>query len=188
MYVMGTTQRGAPNQKRFLYFAYGSNLCLTQMYRRCNGARAIRYKDTGRLATIELPDHQLEFFLHADVQVKLGASVIGGLFSVTHADLVALDRYEGVGSGYYRRARQSFVDAEDDRHEFIFYEMMGHASKNGAPMQNYYDVCLEGYREWDIPTTQLEEALERSLARTPKSKLRTGDLEIDPSTTLKVRT
>lgn len=153
---------------------------MTQMYRRCPNARAIRYEDTGRLATVELPDYRLEFMLHADVQPCAGNSVIGGLYSVTKYDLEQLDRYEGVAAGYYRRMKQTLADQDGVIHEFIFYAMCGHPSKNGAPTQAYYDICAEGYREWDIPLNQLEEARVRALAHTPKTNLRTGDLVVDP--------
>ena len=78
------------------YFAYGSNLCVDQMTRRCPGAHDPR--------PAVLPDH--DWLINergvATVEPFAGSAVHGVVWRVTAADLEVLDRAEGVPSRYRR--------------------------------------------------------------------------------------
>src|SRR3954454_18755375 len=77
------------------YFAYGSNLHLAQMAKRCPAAVSL-----GRM---KLPDHRLVFRGVADCIPVPGAVTYGGLWRITAACERALDNYEGVSMGLYRK-------------------------------------------------------------------------------------
>ena len=81
--------------KRYLYFAYGSNLWLPRMRERCPDARA------WGVATLE--DYRLAERLYADIEKRTGAHVQGVIYSVTAGDIESLDRFEGLAQGVYRR-------------------------------------------------------------------------------------
>src|SRR5690625_4272884 len=81
--------------KKQLYFAYGSNLNQKQMTLRCPGSRPI-----GRA---QLQGWELEFRRVLTIVQKTGAVVEGGLWEITQADEVALDRYEGFPGWYDKR-------------------------------------------------------------------------------------
>ena len=72
-----------------LYFAYGSNLNLFQMKRRC--------KDSIFLKKINLKDFSLTFrskYRAADIEPKKNSIVPGGLFDISKSDEKKLDVYE----------------------------------------------------------------------------------------------
>jgi hypothetical protein len=72
-----------------LYFAYGSNLNLFQMKRRC--------KDSIFLKKINLKDFRLTFrskYRAADIEPKKNSIVPGGLFDISKSDEKKLDVYE----------------------------------------------------------------------------------------------
>ena len=72
-----------------LYFAYGSNLHLFQMKKRC--------KDSVFLKKIKLTDFRLTFrskYRAADIEPKKNCIVPGALFEISKSDEKKLDVYE----------------------------------------------------------------------------------------------
>ena len=72
-----------------LYFAYGSNLNIFQMKRRC--------KDSKFLKKIKLKDFRLTFrskYRAADIEPKKNSIVPGALFEISKSDEKRLDLYE----------------------------------------------------------------------------------------------
>lgn len=78
------------------YIAYGSNMVAEQMVFRCPNARLI--------GTGYLPNHQLEFFLHATVIRKRvdGPGEPVAIWEIDAADEKRLDRYEGYPHYYIK--------------------------------------------------------------------------------------
>ena len=89
------------NLVMILYFAYGSNMDLVQMADRCPNSATI--------GTAELPFHRfmINSYGGATVVPDPASAVHGLLWNITEEDERALDRYEGVRRGIYRR---DFVD------------------------------------------------------------------------------
>jgi hypothetical protein len=81
-----------------LYFAYGANMVRHDMARRCPGARLLGAAALGR--------HRFAIIRggHGTVLPQPGATVHGVLWRIGRADRTALDRYEEVARGLYRRA------------------------------------------------------------------------------------
>lgn len=81
-----------------LYFAYGSNMVAAQMAQRCPAAL--------RLGTALLPNHR--FLInragYATVAPQPGSDVRGVVWRLGRGAEAALDRYEAVADGLYRRA------------------------------------------------------------------------------------
>ena len=84
--------------KRY-YIAYGSNLNVQQMRWRCPGARII--------GTSELKNYRLLFKgsktgSYLTIEPEVGCTVPVAVWEVTDQDELALDRYEGYPSFYYK--------------------------------------------------------------------------------------
>ena len=77
-----------------LYVAYGSNLNLEQMARRCPKAKVVGIGN--------LKDYQLTFRRVATIEPEKGAITPVGVWEITTSDERALDIYEGYPS-YYRK-------------------------------------------------------------------------------------
>ena len=146
-------------RKKRYYFAYGSNLHREQMRRRCPGSRPI--------GPCQLPGFELVFRRVADIVPSPGNSVAGAVYSITKADELALDRYEGFRVkdpllGMYRK--ESFLaEIGGETVEVMYYTMNEGAI--ASPSDYYLDVIREGYRNWGLPNNTLNAAVRKSRAK-----------------------
>ena len=133
------------------YFAYGSNMATSQMADRCPGAVS--------LGAARLPGFRLAFDawsnrrggLVADVLPASGSDVWGVLWTVTEHHAEALDRYEGVGRGQYRREHVRVESASGDQVEAFAY-VICNPGEEGPTTDAYRALLLEGAREHALPS------------------------------------
>jgi AIG2-like family len=137
---------------RKLYWAYGANLNVDSMARRCPGAEPV--------AALVMPNGALVFRGVADVVVRKGSEVHGGLWWITPACERSLDRFEGVSSGLYLK-RELVVRLSKVPHKCLFYQM---AMSTGVmpPSEHYLDTIAEGYRDFGLDLDALDEAVQES--------------------------
>lgn len=127
-------------KNRKVYLAYGSNLHLGQMSRRCPDARP--------LGATTLPNHQLLFrgsrwSAFATVEPKDGVSVPALLWSISPKDELRLDYYEGYPN-FYRKETVT-VELDGKPIEAMVY-IMNDGKPLGSPSWTYYNTILEGYK------------------------------------------
>jgi hypothetical protein len=131
------------------YFAYGSNLSVTQMLVRCPGAALI--------GVALLPGRRLAFTRHsqrwgggvADVVLDPAAEVWGLLYTVTPQDLDALDAYEGRPWAYDRfRVR---VEGPAGPRTGVWTYAVTNKSTFIPPSRSYLSVMQEAAREFGFP-------------------------------------
>lgn len=126
--------------KKYLYFAYGSNLNLLQMKGRCPEAQPI-----GRAV---LPGHKLTFRGVADViPAGQGHSVPGAAWAITSKCLKALDLYEGYPN-FYDRKKEKITMEDGQVYDAIVYYMKG--GKEHPPSPGYYHTIADGYGDFGI--------------------------------------
>jgi hypothetical protein len=138
-----------------LYFAYGSNLNLSQMARRAPGAVP--------LDKLYLPNAQLVFRGVADVIFKEGSTAPGGVWRLTPECELALDRYEGwrpSNDGMYRKEYVE-VDGLPDGETCVMIYVMN-STGIYPPSKFYFDGIREGYRDFGLKVGPLKDALKRS--------------------------
>jgi gamma-glutamylcyclotransferase (GGCT)/AIG2-like uncharacterized protein YtfP len=131
-----------------LYVAYGSNLNVRQMAHRCPKARMI--------GATELRDVRLVFRSVADVEIHKGATCPVGVWEITADCERALDRYEGVSGGLYRKERVAF----DDGDTALLYVM--NSTGLMVPSEYYLNAIREGYRDFGLDETALDAAVEHA--------------------------
>ncbi len=102
-----------------LYIAYGSNLNIDQMKRRCPDAEIV--------TTSVINNYQLTFRGNlrgngvANIEPKKGSQVRVGVWKISPSDEVALDRYEGYP---YLYVKQNFmVQINGEKHKAMAYVM-----------------------------------------------------------------
>lgn len=145
-----------------LYFAYGSNLDVTQMQRRCPTAR--------RDAPATLRGHSLVFAGFSRTWqgpvatvVRARAGVVQGLLYELDADALArLDRFEGVPV-VYDRALCSVVDEHGRRRRAQVYRLVGDVAPS-SPSAAYLAAIARAYDELGFDADTLAAA---ALARQP---------------------
>ena len=151
--------------KRY-YIAYGSNLNVRQMMMRCPSARII--------GTSELENYRLMFKgsmtgSYLTVEPEEGSSVPVAVWSVTDQDELALDRYEGFPSFYYKKELVlpiKGIKTGKVRRRRVFVYIMHEERKFGVPSYFYMRTCAEGYRYFGFDINTLVEAMAYSKART----------------------
>ena len=136
-----------------LYFAYGSNLNIKKMLRRCPTAVPERRHI--------LQNWKLVFRDVADIEPEFGKYAEGALYWVMPKDIVSLDRSEGVHHGMYRR-----VDYLLDNEETIFFYVMNDI-RVLPPGASYYSVIENGFADWGIDPLPLQTALTEAYAAYP---------------------
>ena len=136
-----------------LYVAYGSNLNLNQMGRRCPNAKVVGIG--------LLKDYQLTFRRVATIEKVEGAETPVGVWEITPKDEQALDIYEGYPHMY--RKETVAVELGDKTVEAMVYIM--NEGRPAMPPDGYYHTILEGYGDVGLDTKYLEDALEDTKKR-----------------------
>jgi len=148
--------------KKRYYIAYGSNLNIRQMRRRCPSARII--------GTAIIPDYELYFKgsqtgSYLTIEPKAGAKVPVAVWSVTAGDEAALDRYEGFPTFYYKAEMKlpvTGIKSGTVRMRDTFVYIMHEDRQLGMPSDFYVRTCLEGYRSFGFDENLLYYAIENS--------------------------
>ena len=133
-----------------LYFAYGSNLNLFQMKRRC--------KDSIFLKKINLKDFRLTFrskYRAADIEPKKNSIVPGALFNISRSDEKKLDVYEDFPIlykkyyfFYYRKKVMTYTMVKKSSFKF--------------PTERYLNVVKRGYRDCKLEIKYLQKSLKNT--------------------------
>lgn len=131
---------------RHSYFAYGSNLCVQQMARRCPGAT------DPRPATLADHDWLINERGVATVEPFDGSQVHGVVWQVDDDDLATLDSAEGVPVRY-RRDRLT-VDTEAGPAEAWVY--IDHRVDPGPPRPGYLERIIDGALHHGLPHRWVE--------------------------------
>lgn len=133
-----------------LYAAYGSNMNKAQMHQRCPGAVPV--------GKYMLKDAKLVFRRVADAVHEVGSKMPIAVWRINAVHEAALDRYEGVGSGFYVKQWVTLETGE----KALIYVM----TRDGIapPSREYYATIKQGYADFGIKTKPLETALALSWA------------------------
>lgn len=130
--------------KRRLYWAYGANLNHAGMQARCPRARP--------LGAFYRPGLALMF--DGVATVRPGPQAAGGLWSITEHCEASLDQFEGWPDFY----RKQYFDLQG---ETVMYYVMNSSDLN-PPGSGYLAVIRQGYHDFGLDTTLLDQAVEHS--------------------------
>jgi hypothetical protein len=137
-----------------LYFAYGANMDVEAMARRCPRSKP--------LGLAKLMRHRLgvmrEGWLTATRDAR--ASTHGVLWDLALADVPALDRFEQLGAGLYSKVSQPVVARGGPKRALVYF---GANAGPGKANVEYILSVLASARQWAMPSEGIA-SLER-LAR-----------------------
>ena len=131
-----------------LYFAYGSNLNLFQMKRRC--------KDSVFLKKYELKGYRLNFrskYRAADIEKSKNSIVPGALFEISKSDEKKLDVYEDYPV-LYKKLYFSYYN------KTVMTYIMVNKTEFRYPTERYLNVVKRGYKDCKLDTKHLKVALQ----------------------------
>jgi len=130
-----------------LYFAYGSNLSLEQMARRCPASRAVG-RAIARRHRLTFPRRYASWEGGvASIEPCVSSHVEGAVYELSEACIASLDDYEGIDEGHYTQGRIA-VEFPDGRTQEVMTYFA--TAEHGAPFQPsdiYLDVMLAGARD-----------------------------------------
>ena len=131
-----------------LYFAYGSNLNLFQMKRRC--------KDSVFLKKYELKGYRLNFwskYRAADIEKSKNSLVPGALFEISKSDEKKLDVYEDYPI-LYKKLYFTYYN------KTVMTYIMVNKTEFRYPTERYLNVVKRGYKDCKLDTKYLKVALQ----------------------------
>ena len=131
-----------------LYFAYGSNLNLFQMKRRC--------KDSVFLKKYELKGYKLNFrskYRAADIEKSKNSIVPGALFEISKSDEKKLDVYEDFPI-LYKKLYFSYYN------KTVMTYIMVNKTEFRYPTERYLNVVKRGYKDCKLDMKYLKIALQ----------------------------
>ena len=141
-----------------LYFAYGSNLDLEQMRRRCPGSHMV--------GTANLPGFQLAFVGYSESRgggvatVRKngnGSHVPGVLYQMTQEDWQKMDGFEGFPT-IYRREVVQVINRSGWAVEAETY--IRNHGEHRLPSPSYRRIVEAGYRKHNLPRGPSEDVRE----------------------------
>ncbi len=145
------------------YIAYGSNLNINQMKRRCPTARVI---GTGFIEDYELLFKGSKTGDYLTIEKAEGKSLPVAIWKVTELDEQALDRYEGYPTFYYKADVEIDIKGIKTGKEYrkkAFVYIMHEDRDVGMPSKYYVMTCLEGYKTFGFSPKYLEDAILKSM-------------------------
>lgn len=131
-----------------LYLAYGSNLNLEQMSRRCPKAKPV--------GSTFIDNARLVFRYVADIQFDAGHRVPVGVWKITDECEDALDRYEGVKGGLYRKVYLPMRGRWTGCNALVY---MMNDTGIVPPSYDYVEAIRSGYRSFRLDQSHLDAAI-----------------------------
>lgn len=132
-----------------LYVAYGSNLHIVQMARRCPDARIY--------GSGIIKDYRLAFYNVASILPQKGTDVPVGVWEISEEDEKALDRYEGFPHLYRKENIDVVMDNGKTVNAMVY--IMNRSGEESGPEKHYYDTIYSGYRSFNLDTEYLESSV-----------------------------
>ena len=132
-----------------LYFAYGSNLNLFQMKRRC--------KDSVFIKKYELKGYRLNFrskYRAADIEKNKNSLVPGALFEISKSDEKKLDVYEDYPILYKKLYFKYYNNT-------VMTYIMVNKTEFRYPTERYLNVVKQGYKDCNLNINFLIKALNK---------------------------
>lgn len=132
-----------------IYFSYGANMDPVHMAEHCPGAL--------RIGPAILPDHAFGIAAghYGTVRAAPGRSVHGVLWRLTPGDEAALDEFEGVAKGFYRKDTAPVRASTGERHAAMLYRPVD--DRPGTASRRYLERIIEVATLLEFPPSYLAE-------------------------------
>ncbi|MGO4670517.1 gamma-glutamylcyclotransferase family protein [Bosea sp. 2YAB26] len=127
-----------------LYFAYGLNMDIAGMAKRCPGSKP--------LGLARLPRHR--FIVTSDGYASAvrdpRETVHGVLWDCSLGDIRALDKFEDIASGLYVKISQPVIVEGGAKRALVY---VGRSGTLGKPRPGYMETVIASAKHWALPET-----------------------------------
>ena len=127
-----------------IYFAYGSNMNFEQMRTRCPGSVFLMP------ATLKHWRYFINSNGYAGIKKEDNSETLGCLWQLNETHWQALDHYEGVREGCYRRSQLKVITEENKTGEIVTAYLSNDESY-GVPSKHYQSGVLQGAYQVGLP-------------------------------------
>lgn len=151
-------------KKRRLYAAYGSNMNLEQMARRCPTAKVANYGfiEGYKLIFRGAPNNAYATIEPTEVEDRYGATKVV-VWEVQESDEQALDKYEGYPVFYRKEHLQVHTFEDEYIDDVMVYVMNEELCKEiNIPSPQYYQTIRKGYAQNNLGVNLLTLAYSRT--------------------------
>ncbi|GAU84294.1 gamma-glutamylcyclotransferase family protein [Bosea sp. BIWAKO-01] len=125
-----------------LYFAYGLNMDIAGMAKRCPGSKP--------LGLARLPRHR--FIVTSDGYASAvrdpRETVHGVLWDCSLGDIRALDKFEDIASGLYVKISQPVIVEGGAKRALVY---VGRSGTLGKPRPGYMETVIASAKHWALP-------------------------------------
>ncbi len=125
-----------------LYFAYGLNMDIAGMAKRCPGSKP--------LGLARLPRHR--FIVTSDGYASAirdpRETVHGVLWDCSLSDIRALDKFEDIASGLYVKISQPVIVEGGAKRALVY---VGRSGTLGKPRPGYMETVIASAKHWALP-------------------------------------
>ena len=166
-----------------IYIAYGSNMDLGRMFKRCPNAE---YYGTGLLEGYKLTFQKSCSGYYCSLIKSKKDIVPVVLFKITQDDERRLDFYEGFPEQY--RKYELEVWTETDKLVTGIAYILPSNREYGIPTLKYYTIISSAYKVYNFDISMLTEALTRSYKKAKKKKNEKLDIETSDVNTVSTKT
>lgn len=143
------------------YIAYGSNMCLERLKKRCADSE---YVGTGILSDYKLLFRKSASGFYASIDKAEKEEVPVVVFRISKADENMLDKYEGCPT-WYRKEKMTVILSNGKSIKGIVYKLPEDSAKIGIPTNEYYNIISNAYKSLGLNEKVLERALLFSFKR-----------------------
>lgn len=147
-----------------LYLAYGSNLNLEQMKKRCSYAIPIGVTTLNNYCLVYKGLSKGSAYL--TIEEKEGSFVPVGIYEISFLDEISLNKYEGYPRFYHKKYLP--ITINNNMNQAMIYIMNSKYDYN-LPSNDYVNICMKGYDDFNFDKDILQEAMSFT-----KSKLNNG--------------
>jgi gamma-glutamylcyclotransferase (GGCT)/AIG2-like uncharacterized protein YtfP len=144
-----------------LVFAYGSNLCFTQMLTRCPSARFVERAHLTGFSLIFASFSIKWTGGVAGLAIAKDARTPGVIYSISSNDLVKLDRIEG--TPYFYERVDLHVRTSREMRRVYTYALIKGRDFILPPSKDYLATIKRGYSMWKLPVTPLNRAVKHAV-------------------------
>ncbi|RDJ27560.1 gamma-glutamylcyclotransferase [Bosea caraganae] len=153
-----------------LYFAYGLNMDVAGMAKRCPNSRA--------LGLARLPRHR--FIVTTDGYASVirdpRDAVHGVLWDCALSDIRTLDKFEDIASGLYVKINQPVIVAGGAKRALVY---VGRSATIGKAQPGYMETVIASAKHWALPDAYVA-AMTRFLSK-PIQNLNSAAATIEPA-------
>lgn len=154
-----------------LYLAYGSNLNINQMIRRCPDAKVY--------GSGELKDYSLKFAgnienAYTTIEKNNGENVPCGVWEITQDDEKRLDKYEGYPKFYTKELVDICIDNKELN---MMVYVMNPKFEIGIPSEEYIKTIRDGYEDFGLDAEIFDKALMKNMQKVSERLLKDEDLQ-----------